>query len=102
MFKPGLFITAELRIKAESDLDTAISAINTFCEGMNSEPGCSMAVALQDKDDPRRFIFWERYENQQAFELHFNAKHTQEFIQLGLTDLVQAFESNLLTAGKSL
>ena len=100
MFQQGLFITAELRIKAESDLDTAISAIQSFCEGMNSEPGCSMAVALQDKDDPRRYIFWERYENQQAFEQHFNAEHTQMFIQSGLTDLVQAFESKLLTGGQ--
>jgi len=100
MFQQGLFITAELRIKAESDLDTAITAIHTFCEGMNSEIGCSMAVALQDKDDPRRYIFWERYENQQAFEQHFNAAHTQVFIQSGLTDLVQAFESKLLTVEK--
>ncbi|MBB1274090.1 putative quinol monooxygenase [Psychromonas sp. SR45-3] len=100
MFKQGLFITAELRIKTESDLDTAIAAIHTFCEGMNSEPGCSMAVALQDKDDPRRYLFWERYENQQAFEQHFNAKHTQTFIQSGLTELVQAFESKLLIKEK--
>ena len=100
MFKQGLFITAELRIKDESDLNTAITAIYTFCEGMNSEPGCSMAVALQDKEDPRRYIFWERYDNQQAFEQHFNAKHTQEFIQSGLTELVQAFESKLLTTEK--
>jgi quinol monooxygenase YgiN len=57
-------------------------------------------VALQVKDDPRRYIFWERYENQQAFELHFNAEHTQVFIQSGLTDLVQAFESKLLTVEK--
>ncbi|WP_409438941.1 putative quinol monooxygenase [Psychromonas sp. GE-S-Ul-11] len=97
MFKQGLFITAELRIKAESDLDTAILAIQSFCEGMNSEPGCSMAVALQDKEDPRRYIFWERYDNRQAFEQHFKAEHTQKFIQSGLTDLVQSFESTLLT-----
>ena len=100
MFKQGLFITAELRIKPESDLDAAIAAIHTFCDGMNSEKGCSMAVPLQDKKDPYRFIFWERYENQEAFEQHFQAEHTQRFIQSGLTDLVQAFETQLLTAEK--
>ncbi|WP_299793276.1 putative quinol monooxygenase [uncultured Shewanella sp.] len=98
MFEQGLFITAELRIKPDVDLETAIEAIHTFCEGMNSEAGCSMAVPLQDKDNPRRFIFWERYEDKAAFEQHFQAEHTQRFIQSGLTDLVQAFESQILTA----
>ncbi len=100
MFKQGLFITAELRIKPESDLDTAIAEIHAFCDGMNSEEGCSMAVPLQDKKDPYRFIFWERYEDQEAFEQHFQAEHTQRFIHLGLTDLVQSFETQLLTAEK--
>lgn len=90
------FITAELRVKANTDLPKAINAIHTFCEAMESETGCSMAVAFQDKHDPYRFIFWERYDNEAAFELHFSAKHTQTFIELGLTDLVQAFELNRL------
>ncbi|EDQ02808.1 hypothetical protein KT99_06567 [Shewanella benthica KT99] len=55
-----------------------------------------MAVALQDKENPRRFIFWERYEDKAAFEQHFQAEHTQRFINSGLTDLVQAFETQLL------
>ncbi len=100
MFKQGLFITAELRIKPESDLNTAIAAIHSFCDAMNSEEGCSMAVPLQDNQDPRRYIFWERYESQEAFEQHFHAQHTQDFIQSGLTELVQSFETKLLTVEK--
>lgn len=96
----GLFITAELHIKPDVDLDRAISSIHEFCEGMNSEPGCSFALALQDQKDPRKVIFWERYEDQAAFEQHFQANHTQHFINAGLTDLVQAFESQLLPTEK--
>lgn len=92
MLKQGLFITAELRVKADADLPIAIDAIQTFCTAMESESGCSMAVAFQDKQDPYRFIFWERYDDEAAFKQHFNAKHTQTFIELGFTDLVQAFE----------
>jgi len=95
MFEQGHFITAEIRIKPESDLNSALQAIEQFCQGMNSEPGCSMAFATQDKLDPRRFIFWERYEQKAAFEQHFLAAHTQAFIASGLTDLVQAFETQL-------
>ncbi|MCW8328956.1 antibiotic biosynthesis monooxygenase [Photobacterium sp. SDRW27] len=97
MFEQGLFITAELRVKPDYNLEQAIVAIEAFCQGMNSEPGCSMAVPLQDKSDPYRFIFWERYDSQEAFDRHFHEKHTQHFIQLGVTDLVQAFETQLVT-----
>ncbi len=100
MFEQGLFITAELQVKPDIDLDTAIAAIHSFCEGMNREKGCSMAIPLQDKENPRRFIFWERYEDKAAFEQHFQAEHTQKFIQSGLTELVQAFETQLLTEQK--
>lgn len=96
MFKQGLFITAELHIKPDVDLDNAISAIHQFCDEMNNEPGCSFALALQDQKEPRKIIFWERYEDHAAFEQHFQADHTQRFIAAGLTDLVQVFESKRL------
>lgn len=99
MFEQGLFITAELRVKDEVSLDEAKSAVAQFCQGMNSEQGCSMAVAMQDNSDLRRFIFWERYDDQAAFDAHFNAKHTQDFIALGYTQLEQAFETHLMETG---
>lgn len=55
-----------------------------------------MALPLQDTKDPYRFIFWERYDDQEAFDKHFHEKHTQHFIGLGLTELVQAFEGQLI------
>lgn len=59
-----------------------------------------MAVPLQDIHDPRRYIFWERYESQEAFDQHFHAEHTQTFIQSGMTELIQSFESKLLIEEK--
>ncbi|MGF1680268.1 putative quinol monooxygenase [Photobacterium minamisatsumaniensis] len=100
MFEPGLFITAEIKVKPEIDLDIAKQAIAEFCCGMNSESGCSLAIAHQDMSDPRRFILWERYDDQAAFQQHFSAEHTQHFIGLGITDLVQAFETDLMTVGE--
>ncbi|MCL1125861.1 putative quinol monooxygenase [Shewanella surugensis] len=96
MLEQALFITAELRVKADKNLHTAINAIHTFCAAMKNEPGCSMATVFQDKSDPYRFILWEQYDNEAAFQQHFNAKHTQAFIEMGLTDLVQVFELNKL------
>ncbi|MBY5945071.1 putative quinol monooxygenase [Photobacterium rosenbergii] len=99
MFEQGLFITAALRVNEGISLEEAKVAVAQFCRDMNSEPGCSMAVAMQDTKEPRRFVFWERYDDQAAFDAHFQAKHTQEFIALGYTQLEQAFEANLMEAG---
>jgi quinol monooxygenase YgiN len=92
MLQSGLFITAEIRIKPEKELRHAITALYAFCRAMETEPGCSMALPLQDKEDPYRFILWERYDDKTAFEAHFQAQHTQDFIASGMTDLIQAFE----------
>ncbi|MCZ2723730.1 antibiotic biosynthesis monooxygenase [Marinomonas sp. 15G1-11] len=92
MLQSGLFITAELRIKPDKELSHAISALNAYCHAMETEPGCSMALPLQDKEDPYRFILWERYNDNTAFEAHFQAQHTQDFMASEIADLVQAFE----------
>lgn len=89
----GLFITAEIHIKEDVNYDDAVEAIKAFCVGMNSEPGCTMAIPMKSKEDPNTFVFWERYENREAFEAHFTAPHTQKFIQQGFTELVRAYET---------
>ncbi|WP_223417479.1 putative quinol monooxygenase [Shewanella inventionis] len=88
----GVFITAEIHIKNEVSLAQGMAAIHQFCADMNSEPGCSLAMALQSKTNPKQFVFWERYDDQAAFDAHFAAPHTQAFIKAGLTELKQAFD----------
>ncbi|WED27774.1 antibiotic biosynthesis monooxygenase [Vibrio sp. DW001] len=89
----GLFITAEIRIKEDVDYDHALLAIKAFCVSMNSEEGCTMAIPMKSKTDSRQFIFWERYEDEAAYEKHFRAEHTQKFIKQGFTDLVSAYQT---------
>jgi len=89
----AIFITAELEISEQIDTATGRKAIIQFCADMESEPGCDMAKPMAVKDNPRRFILWEKYQSPTAFEAHFNAEHTQAFIRSGVTTLVQAFET---------
>ncbi|MCG7495419.1 antibiotic biosynthesis monooxygenase [Vibrio sp. Of7-15] len=88
-----LSVTAEIRIKEEVALAEGISAIQQFCVDMNSEIGCDLAVAHQSKDDPRNIILWEVYKDQEAFQAHFEAAHTQAFFEKGITELNWASES---------
>lgn len=90
MFTQGHFVSAEIRIKEEADINEALAAIEQFCIDMNSEAGCSFAMALQDQQDARRIILWERYEDEAASQRHFDEPHTQRFINSGLTEFVQA------------
>lgn len=90
-----IYVTAELRIHSEVELETAKSAIEQFCVDMESEPGCLQATATFDIKEPRRVILWERYENQAAIEAHFVMPHTQAFIALGMTELVSATNSSM-------
>ncbi|WP_445774029.1 putative quinol monooxygenase [Shewanella sp.] len=94
----GIFITAEIHIKDEVPLDQGVDAVRQFCVDMNNEPGCSLAIALQSKTNPKHFVFWERYDNQAAFDAHFSYEHTQAFIKSALTELQQAFDYQLLTS----
>lgn len=94
----GLFVTAELRLKDEVALSEGCQAILDFCAAMQQEPGCLLAHATQDPKDPRRFVLWEKYQDQAAFETHFAAEHTQAFIASGQTELIKAYETLALAS----
>lgn len=88
-----LSITAELRIKDTTTLDAGLSAVQDFCDAMNSEVGCHMALAHQNSEDPRTITLWEIYQDQTAFDAHFSMPHTQAFIKSGVTELIKANQS---------
>lgn len=89
----AVFITAKLRIRSDIGLADGLDAINAFCLAMNSEVGCVFAYATQSKDDKHTILLWECYRDQAAFDEHFSMEHTQHFIQSGLTELIQADQS---------
>lgn len=96
MSDPTIVITAELKIRDNIDIATGKEAIIQFCSAMRSEPGCLMADPHQGKENPRQFVLWEKYRDQTAFEAHFSAQHTQDFIASEITELVQAFDSKMV------
>lgn len=89
----AVFITAKIRIKSDIALTDGLNAINAFCLAMNSEAGCFFAYATQSNEDKHTIILWECYRDQAAFDEHFSMEHTQEFIKSGLTELIQADQS---------
>ncbi|WP_028113425.1 putative quinol monooxygenase, partial [Ferrimonas kyonanensis] len=66
-------LTAVLRLKPGIDVQKGMTAIAAFCSDMRNEPGCCFAHAMQQNDDPYRFILWEQYHDSEAQQAHFLA-----------------------------
>ena len=92
----GIFVTAEISLTPQVELKVGIAAIQQFCLDMCTEPGCRFAMATHIDDKPGHFILWENYQDKAAIEAHFNAPHTQAFIQSGITEFVQGYQSSLM------
>ncbi|MEZ8044698.1 putative quinol monooxygenase [Vibrio sp. 10N.237.312.C02] len=88
-----IFVTAEIKIKTNTDREAAIEAIEQFCRDMQSEPGCLQAIASYDQNQSDRVVLLEQYVNREAINQHFVMPHTQAFIERDITELVQAFET---------
>ena len=96
MFEKGYFITAELKVKNIEKVGEAKSALKTLCEETLKEPGCSLFTLHQCSEKKDRFILWERFEDEEAFKQHFAERHTQDYVDLGLTEVVQYFQSDVV------
>ena len=97
-FSPGYYITAELRIKEESQAKEAIDSLTILCAETLKEPGCSIFQLHQDTTTPLRLILWERFDDEAAFKRHFEESHTKDYIALDMTEVVQYFQTSVIAA----
>lgn len=63
--------------------------IRKMQERTREEPGCRRYVGHQSLQDPRRFCFYEVYDNQAALDLHRAAPYFAEYVSNGLGKLMQ-------------
>lgn len=98
MFEKGYFITAELKVKNKEMVSEAKSALKILCEKTLTEPGCSLFTLHHCSESEDRFILWERFEDEAAFKQHFIEPHTKEYVDLDLTEIVQFFQTDVVSA----
>lgn len=98
MFESGYFITAELKVKNEEKISEAKSALQLLCKKTQEEPGCSLFTLHHCTEKEDRFILWERFDDEAAFKQHFEEQHTKDYIDLDLTEVVQFFQSDVVSA----
>jgi len=60
--------------------DTIIGAMREVVPASRAEPGCVAYIAHQDISDPRRFMFYEQYDDEAAFQAHVASEHYRRWV----------------------
>jgi len=58
-------------------------------EHTRQEPGCRLYVGHQSTEDPRRFCFYEQYDDQAALDAHRAAPYFDRYVINGLAKLTE-------------
>ena len=71
-------VAASLRVKKKyiDDFTKRVKRHATNC--MTKEPGCLSFEVSIDKSDPRRFLFYEVYLDEAAFDAHLESRHLEK------------------------
>ena len=69
--------------------------ISKMQENTRREPGCRMYVGHQSCKDPRRFCFYEQYDNAEALDAHRSAPYFREYVTEGLEPLMDEVRREL-------
>ena len=59
------------------------------------EPGCLMYVVHQHAEEPRRFLVYEQYRDEEALAVHRNSHHFQHYATRQIYPLVESREAEL-------
>lgn len=66
-------------------------------EYTRQEPGCRLYIGSQSMEDPRRFCFYEQYEDEKALDAHRAAPYFGKYVTNGLATLMESRTQELLT-----
>lgn len=63
--------------------------IRKMQENSRREAGCRIYVGQQSQENPRKFCFYEQYDNQGALDAHRAAPYFAEFVINGLARIME-------------
>jgi quinol monooxygenase YgiN len=74
----SITLLAELAL-AEPVAETELGALAAVVGATRQEPGCLMYVAHVHAEDPKRVLFYERWQDQAALDAHNATAHLAAF-----------------------
>lgn len=78
MFTP-LIITGSVQAKLES-VELVKAELIKLIEPTRNEHGCIQYSLHQDNVDHTKFLFYERWQNRELWQVHMKADHIQDFL----------------------
>ena len=66
-------------------------------EHTRRESGCRLYIGHQSLENPRRFLFYELYEDQAALEAHRASPHYERFVTNGLLKIMESRSTELFS-----
>ncbi|MBZ5630615.1 MAG: antibiotic biosynthesis monooxygenase [Acidobacteriia bacterium] len=89
-----LVLLVQFTVKQGAE-DQARHFIQKMQEHSRREPGCRMYVGHQSSRDPRRYFFYEHYDNAEALDLHRTSAYFRDYITNGLEKLLESVTREL-------
>ena len=84
-------VCSQLLVREGHDEEVA-GLIPELVAASRSEPGCLLYLAHRHREDPRRFLFYEQYEDEAAFNAHTRSEHYQRLVVPVLAPAVESRE----------
>jgi quinol monooxygenase YgiN len=81
-------LMVDFKVKPGSE-DECRRLMRLMVEHSNREPGCRQYIGHQSTEDPRRFCFYEQYDDAAALEAHRATPHFQQYVTNGLATITE-------------
>ena len=75
-----LIVVARYAVRAGHEA-TVARLLRANAEASRAEPGCLEFAVYRDLDDPRAFLLYERYTDEDAFQAHRRTPHFLDIIE---------------------
>jgi autoinducer 2-degrading protein len=72
-------VLVQVQVKPELLGEFKSAILNNAMRSVERDPGCVRFDVLQQEDDPTKWIFYEVYENEQAWVQHRASEHFLKF-----------------------
>ncbi len=66
-------------------------------ENTRKEPGCRLYIGGQSNDNPRKFCFYEQYDDAAALDAHRAAPYFTEYVTNGFGPLMESVTREMFT-----
>jgi quinol monooxygenase YgiN len=76
-------VLVQVQVKKELLDEFKPAILNNAARSIERDPGCRRFDVLQREDDPTRWVFYEVYDNEEAWVQHRSSEHFLQFKTVG-------------------